>query len=727
MDSAAPTTPGSAQHQPVLQAAPAIVHLAPDGRVIDANETTCRWLGYSRDELLGLTIFDINPQATLGVWREHWRQLREHKSLAYHSEHRRKDGSTFPVELTTSHLKFGDQEFALSVVQDVSERRRTQNELEAALHRFNDAQQVANIGSWEWDVATDEVFWSDQMYRICGYEPSSEPLNFDRAMSLLRTDDIDGLIAILHRARDHGERADLEFPVFQGDGTARHCYGRARPIFGADGRLIKLFGTVQDITERHRVRRELETTVQRLNDAQRVAHIGSWEENLRTGRLWWSDESYRLFGWEPGAVDLTMDKIIEIVHPDDRDAMWHHHHIAMEREYRFEAEHRIVLPDGSTRYLHVHGQSVHDDNGPVLIYGTSQDVTERHRAQRELSRMAERLQTAQSVARIGSWEHDLKRDVLFWSDEMYRIFGYKPGEVEPSIDRVSSLIHPGDRDDVGTQVRRAFEEGAPLNLEHRIVLSGGAVRYCRVRGLILRDPGGEPTMLYGTTQDITEQKLAEMALRRSEEHYRMADQANRRLLAEVNHRVRNNLTGLLSLLRMTRTGSRDVGEFTDLLRQRITAMTRAHNLLAGAQWQRLDLHAIFRAVAAGYGPAGDGAPRVNIDGPPTWITPRQVVPLALALNELFINAAKHGCHSNDRGRLDITWRHEDDQLIIEWREFDGPPIEGEVASSLGTELVHGFIGFELNGQIEMAYPRDGAAHTLRVPIDRSDPSLHNIP
>jgi len=220
--------------------------------------------------------------------------------------------------------------------------------------------------------------------------------------------------------------------------------------------------------------------------------------------------------------------------------------------------------------------------------------------------------------------------------------------------------------------------------------------------------------------------LAGIALRRhrqdqvlseSQQHDRELAESNRRLVGEVNHRVRNNLTGLLSLLKMTRQEAMSVDEFADLMHQRITGMVKAHNLLVKAQWQNIGLHLLISRLSAGHCPSCPQIPYMRIDGPRASITPRQAVPLAMAINELFINCAKHGSHRVPEGRLEITWQHEGQHVVVDWRESNGPPITGPITPSLGMELIEGFIRFELGSEVELRFPEAGVHHTLRIAME----------
>ena len=186
-------------------------------------------------------------------------------------------------------------------------------------------------------------------------------------------------------------------------------------------------------------------------------------------------------------------------------------------------------------------------------------------------------------------------------------------------------------------------------------------------------------------------------------HRSVAD-SNRRLLTEVNHRVRNNLAGLLSLVRLTAKSVMTVDEFASAMKARILAMSHVHNMLAQALWSNVQLRDIASTLAGSASQTTAHHVPVELEGPAVSIDPRQATPLAMTFSELFNNSVKHGAHSRPEGHIRVTWRVEEtatgSQLCIHWNESGGPSIQRPIRRSLGTQLIEGFIRFELDGECE---------------------------
>src|SRR5690606_4640235 len=151
------------------------------------------------------------------------------------------------------------------------------------------------------------------------------------------------------------------------------------------------------------------------------------------------------------------------------------------------------------------------------------------------------------------------------------------------------------------------------------------------------------------------------------------------------------------------------------------AMSRTHNLLADSGWKPLELSMLINHLLNSAGDVVPNAIEVHIEGPTTPISPRQSVPLAMSIIELFTNSCKHGAHRSPRGRLEISWSHSRRQertwVSLHWRERGGQSIDKLVCPSLGSELVQGFVNFELGGRCDLKFPPEGADHRLEFIIE----------
>jgi two-component sensor histidine kinase len=284
------------------------------------------------------------------------------------------------------------------------------------------------------------------------------------------------------------------------------------------------------------------------------------------------------------------------------------------------------------------------------------------------------------------------------------------------------------------------EDGAPLPLERAVIRQllggGGSVRPGATLGVhgpggqmnwvsytltpMLAAAGGGVEGAVVTLTDITEQRTALGQLRASEARYRKLADANRRLLNEVNHRVRNNLASLLAMITLMRQRATTVQGFAEAVEARVMALVQSHGLLVEAHWGDVDLRTLVTRLLHSLQRIAPHNIEVQIDGPAVAVSARQTLPLAMTMWELFANSCKHGAHSQATGQLRVAWqvRRQDGQAIVEllWRERGGPAIAAEPVASLGLELIRGFVGHELGGHCVLRFPQPGVEHTLAFPM-----------
>lgn len=243
---------------------------------------------------------------------------------------------------------------------------------------------------------------------------------------------------------------------------------------------------------------------ERLNRSQEFANIGTWDWNIKTGDLYWSERIAPLFGYETGELEHTYDNFIQSVHPEDRQLVMDSVNDCVYRGAKYDIEHRVVWPSGSVRYVQERGDVVHDEHGkPAHMLGVVQDVTRRKEAEFALKESEKRLKMAQHIGKIGNWSWNVASGKIYWSDEIYRIFGYQPGEFEPNYERFMAAVHPDDVERIKQSELAAAEKGEKHSIDHRIILPDGQVRWVHEEAETIKNDAGDVTTMHGTVQDIS--------------------------------------------------------------------------------------------------------------------------------------------------------------------------------------------------------------------------------
>jgi PAS domain S-box-containing protein len=320
----------------------------------------------------------------------------------------------------------------------------------------------------------------------------------------------------------------------------------------------------------------------------------------------------------------------------------------------------------------------------------------------KLRRSEERRSIALSAGDMGSWEVDLATGNIEWDEGPYRIFGVDR-TFQPTVERVEAMMHPEDRKrssvaDIVAQGQSRFQ------VEFRLVRPNGEVRWCYGAGIILRDAGGKAVRMNGVTVDITERKRAE--------------ERQVLLAREVDHRAKNTLAVVLSVLRLTKAPT--TAEFITAVEGRVHALAATHNLLSSTRWEGADLRKIVEEEMAPY--HATHRRRVITDGPAVVLLPATAQAVALALHELATNAAKYGALSTEDGTLQVSWKTGDDALELDWIETGGPPTAEPARLGFGLTIVRSSIEAQFRGGVSYDWRPDGLRCRLSIPAAQIVPA-----
>jgi PAS domain S-box-containing protein len=255
---------------------------------------------------------------------------------------------------------------------------------------------------------------------------------------------------------------------------------------------------------------ELQSREAYLAEAQKLSHTGSFGWNLSSGEIYWSQETFRIFEYESTAT-VTIEQILRRTHPEDRAAVRQLFERVSRDRTAFDFDQRLLMPGGSVKYLRVVGHPSSAERGSLEFVGAVTDITERNRADEALRRSEGYLAEAQRLTHTGSWAWDVaSRHGVYWSQENYRLFGFDPEAGIPSDEAFYQRLHPEDRDRVRREVfLEGPHEGSDFDVDFRIVLPGGAIKYIRSTGHPIRNASGDLLEYVGTSIDVTERKRAD--------------------------------------------------------------------------------------------------------------------------------------------------------------------------------------------------------------------------
>lgn len=373
-------------------------HLVVDGRgtVKFANHQAEILFGYPREQLLGKRIDELMPEAQRAAHAKHVRTFFERgapRMMGSGMEFSalRSDGAHVPVEIGLSpFVREGSRRHVLCSVRDISQRKNIQQALRLSEARSDEVQRIAKIGIYDRDIVKNTLWCSDEIYRILGEDPRSFYCTHDAFFAHVHPDDRDAMHAATERAINSGEPYSMRYRMVMSDGTEKVVHEMTEVLLDAEGRVTRMVGTIQDITDQTRTEREMSRSEARLKEAEKLAKIGSWEWDIVGKSDWWSDGLYSILEEDPTTLPTSFENFLQRVHPDDRQRLLRLKDRASQPATPSDpAEVRLVMPDGREKVILMHDDARWDDKGQLLaVIGTVHDITERKHAEMRMQYLA---------------------------------------------------------------------------------------------------------------------------------------------------------------------------------------------------------------------------------------------------------------------------------------------------------------------------------------------------
>lgn len=511
-------------------------------------------------------------------------------------------------------------------------------------------------------------------------------------------------------ARAAGEPDEMVFPLKGRDGTFRPFLTRVVPIRDGEGRVWRWFGTNTDVSRQTaaetRVRQteaELRENEARLRLATEAAGVGVWEWRLDSNEMIYSPQARAICGFDPDAV-VTYEMVVAVTHPEDFPRTSAQAARALDPALRDRSpyEYRIVRPNGELRWVSAVGEAIFEagpDGRPeaTRYIGTLIDVTARKLANDAIRESEHQLQLALRAGRMAAWRITPEA-VIEANPDLNRLIGLAP-DARPTMEDLRPNYLPGEFERIAAAAAAARDRGERhFEIEYRYRRADGEVRWFSTRADALIDEAGKPAGVVGIAMDVTEKKL-------SEERVRF-------LAREVDHRANNLMTVVESIIALSRgAGERELRE---VLRGRVHALARTHQLLAESRWAGADLRRLASDELAPF-TLGETSPRVRIDGPELLLRPHNAQAVAMVLHELATNAAKYGALSCEHGRVDLVWALERGGATIRWTESGGPPVSTPTRRGFGASVIERALEGPTPGDVRIDWRPEGLVCELFLP------------
>ncbi|MFH1693865.1 MAG: PAS domain S-box protein, partial [Bacillota bacterium] len=382
---------------------------------VDINDSYEELFGIRREDVIGKRFTEVMPKE-----EPHWIEILGKVALTgipmeYESY----------LEATGKHYSIyayctRPRRFAV-LVTDVSEHKQIVEQLEQKEKNLLESQRIAHLGSWRLNVVTNEVVWTEELYKMYGFDPTIPPLDYTENMKLFTPESWKKLSSSLALTSSRGIPYELELETVKKDGTNGWMWVRGEAEKDDKGDIVAIFGTAQDITERIRNLNFLKKIEQNLKLAQRIAHLGSWELDLSTGRVWGSEEAFNIYDLDRTSEFLDYDVTQNMVDDEDKEKKDKAFNGLLNERKPYDVTFKLHTGKGVIKFIkYINSKAslfTDSENKPVKVFGTIHDITESIIVNKELEESEQRLSLFFNQSLTGFFIIEIE-EPIYWNDEV---------------------------------------------------------------------------------------------------------------------------------------------------------------------------------------------------------------------------------------------------------------------------------------------------------------------
>lgn len=476
--------------------------------ILDVNETALKKYGYTREEFLSMTVFDLRPKKEIKQLLAVRKSIGEREGIIHFGlfTHCKKDGTEIKVEVSGHKFSFRGKDCMMIVVVDVTERENALEELRDNEGKLIAAQNIAKLGYFKLDIQKEKFFWSHEVFNMLNLSEATYKANLELFLQLLHPEDKESFTKARSATIAGRKEMDFEFRVLQPNGTEKWLHEKGKLIRDKNGVPATFEGTLQDVTESKLLKLSLEESNQRYKYVTQATFDAIWDWDLITDECFWGEGFQTTFGYDTNTLRSDKDFWTKHSHPDDRARISEEIAEAINgKKINWLNEYRFQKADNS--YVDVLDRCIiiRDKNGKAIrMVGAMQDMSEK-------KTLLQLLDKANRLARIGSWEIDVESGTVYWSDITKEIRETPPGYQPTLLDGIGHFKEGISRETIIKRVKESVKYGKSWQEDLQIFTHKGNLKWMRTIGkaeLI----HGKCVKIYGSFQDIDEQKKAEIEI-----------------------------------------------------------------------------------------------------------------------------------------------------------------------------------------------------------------------
>ncbi len=663
--------------------------------IVWTNDAACNLFARSREELLGQSPLVLRCGNAIPAMTA----LRERDTFEGESPCPRRGGTEFRLQSTVSSVRTpsGERTHFLVLYRDVTRRHEAEEALRRSEEKFRTVADTTPAMLWLTDRDSNSTFYSKAWLDFRGQDLETE-LNggWQRA---LHPDDRERAVRVYDENFAARRPYTMDFRMQRADGVYRRILDRGYPRYTDAGEFIGFAGWCADVTDERAAAAALaesEAKYRQVVDSSPDAIAMHADGKV----VFVNATGLRLLG--ASSPDEVLGRpFLDFVHPDERPSSVERAWLILDSKRELHpTERRLLRLDGSTLEVELAAAPcTHQGRPAAMIF--ARDLSERKKAQRELSTSQQRLSLLVLQSPMGAVVWDTEFRIVEWNPAAERIFGFSAAE---AIGHDYTLIVPPEARPGVEMVLDALRAGRGGTHSSNLNNTRDGCRiHCEWYNSPLIDEAGRVIGTASLVEDITERVRAE--------------ERQRLLMLELDHRVKNNLAVVVSLAEHTLHTAASLPEFSEGFLGRVRALARMHTLLAQSRWKGARLRELLERSLEAF-TAGDRGP-ISMFGPDALLGTREASSINMVVHELATNAAKYGALSAPGGRVLIEWSVVDEgageSLALTWAEIGGPPVIAPARRGVGLTVIQEAIGYELGGKVDLQFAPTGVRCEMIIP------------
>jgi PAS domain S-box-containing protein len=442
--------------------------------------------------------------------------------------------------------------------QNITEYVNKQHALDKNIALLNYTQKISGIGSWELDLKTNEVFWTEELYNMYDFDPKLPPPPYTEHMKLFTPESWEKLSSSLNLTKEKGIPYELELKTIRKDGGEGYMWVHGEAEFDAEGAISRIKGIAQDVSAKKIAELEKDELTKRLNYTLDATGTGIWEWSPTKQETVYSKPWLEMLGYNQNELKSIDIEWSSKLHPDDTGKVIKEVNKVIKNQENgdsFVNEYRFKNKEGNYIWILNRGKVVERNakGEGIKVVGTHSNISELKQTKQLIKVNETSLSLAVKAGGVGIWDWDIVSDKLTWDDQMFVLYGVNKDDFTNAYEAWVNGVYEADKQRGNEEIQKAIKGEKDFNTEFRVQYADGTIRNIKALATVLRDNEGNAIRMIGTNWDITAEKeaLAQIAAREEAEK---ANKAKSEFLANMSHEIRtplNSVIGFTDLLKKT--------------------------------------------------------------------------------------------------------------------------------------------------------------------------------